>query len=792
MASTYEKFPIPEALTKRGVKDIIKQGNIAEGYTMSIIIDIHNIDKYILFDIARKGDKRWIKTLQNFDIASVGHGLTDETKAMIRFHIISIAAQILGYDPKDAPKYEEPEIDQTAPKPTSVTEAMRTHSGTVILSGMIVTASKLYQLVNNARWKCTNEKCNTLVEIRVLNILEPPTKPKECEACGCNWLEDKHDLINVVSLGIQEEIQNQENSLDELEVLVFNDDTRGLQVDDCATIIGDIKTKQDSRTKQYHTMLLTKRIQYQNRKTLDLTSNDKRGIERFRKFENYKQRVIRMFAPNVIGHDDKKFALLLATIGAPEFYDKDGNRIRGRINVLSIGPSGLAKTKLGREVIRLRPNSRYVSAKNTTGGSMTCMILRENEKLVLHLGPVPLAKNAICFVNEFDKLSPENQDNLLEVMEEGRIDANKFAKLLHIDAPTTIMASANPMNNRWNDYTKISLDEIPFSATILNRFDLILPYRDTRTEEEDREYAYAKTEYDARNIKHNYNFLQKLIEHAKEINPILTTQAEGLLNEYWVKIKQQANFASNPRTLDVIHRIAKAITRFYFSPVVDENIATQTIEFMNRILGEFHCSIFIVPDPFKTSYDETMRVIRKQKVPIDVIEAVKTACDRSDQVKHYIGKIFEQSRNKKLRNLCIKIAEDESIIITKSKPLVAISKTAAYDQCDPYDPKKLSSSDETNFIYDQNDINISTNTVGRNSKIDDEICSDRSHRSQRSYSIEKHPDKQENQRINQFAYRLGRSDKFRCSYPKCKLSGDKWEILYKHFHEEKSSNDNYC
>jgi replicative DNA helicase Mcm len=242
-----------------------------------------------------------------------------------------------------------------------------------------------------------------------------------------------------------------------------------------------------------------------------------------------------------------------------------------------------------------------------------------------------------CELYEFDKLSPENQDNLLEVMEEGRIDANKFAKLLHIDAPTTIMASANPVNNKWNDYNKISLQEIPFSATILNRFDLILPYRDTRTEEEDREYAYAKTEYDARNIKHNYNFLQKIIEYAKHINPILTTQAEGLLNEYWVKLKQQANFASNPRTLDVIHRIAKAIARFYFSPFVDENIATQTIEFMNRILGEFHCSIFIVPDPFQTSYDETIKVIRKQKVPIDVIEAVKMACERNDQVKLYMG-----------------------------------------------------------------------------------------------------------------------------------------------------------
>jgi hypothetical protein len=119
--------------------------------------------------------------------------------------------------------------------------------------------------------------------------------------------------------------------------------------------------------------------------------------------------------------------------------------------------------------------------------------------------------------------------------------------------------------------------------------------------------------------------------------------------------------------------------------------------------------------------------------------------------------------------------------------VVRSKDNAECDLCDPHDHKKQSPSEDANFVPDQNDVNISTNTVGRNSKNDDDLSPDRSHRSYRSHGIEKQPDKQEDQRINQLTYRLGRSDKFRYNYRQCKLSGDKCEILYKHFHEEKPS-----
>jgi replicative DNA helicase Mcm len=290
------------------------------------------------------------------------------------------------------------------------------------------------------------------------------------------------------------------------------------------------------------------------------------------------------------------------------------------------------------------------------------MVLKEDESYILNLGPVPLAKGAVCVINEFDKMYPEEQDNLLDVMEEGEFTVNKFAKLRTIRSPTTIIATANQKNNRWKDRDNIGLDEIPFEAIILSRFDIVLIFRDTTEEQENREFAYKKTEYDERHICHNYNFLEKYIEYTKTINPIITEEANSVLNEYWVRLKRREEFASTIRTLESIHRLSKAFARLHLCNRVDMKIAYETIEFMNNMLKEFEISIYQINDPRSVAYDETIKLVQHQKAPIDLVEAVRVVCQKNEQVKHYIGGIFKQNRNKKLKVLCNKVIENKKSI----------------------------------------------------------------------------------------------------------------------------------
>jgi DNA replicative helicase MCM subunit Mcm2 (Cdc46/Mcm family) len=433
----------------------------------------------------------------------------------------------------------------------------------------------------------------------------------------------------------------------------------------------------DKKAKKYDTYLITKAIQLQQRKKRTLTVEDIHAIKRFAGLEpiwdskgcimrsTLKSRLISMFAPNIISDANKKLAQLLAATGAPE-----DEYHRGRINELMIGPPGTGKTKLAKEAMKLRLNSRFISGKNTTGLSLTAMILKENENYVVHLGPVPLSKYALCIINEFDKLEPGQQDNLLDVMEEGLIPLNKFARLKNIKSPTSIIATANPRNNHWVDPNRIDSDEIPIELTKLSRFDIWLVFRDKEGVEENRRFANKKSEYDRKKIKHNYNFLQKYIEYVRTLQPEILPEADSMFNEYFARRKAEGHPLATNRLLETLQRIAKALARLYLRDKVDVELAGEVIDFVNYMLDEFSGASYRIADPRSLAYDETVAVIRQQSVPIDLTEAIRMACQKHKQIAYYLGAPLDQSRNKKVRSLCNKILENRSIARVKVKPLV--------------------------------------------------------------------------------------------------------------------------
>jgi DNA replicative helicase MCM subunit Mcm2 (Cdc46/Mcm family) len=683
--SSIIEFEVSNKLKQYGVT-----GFGREGSTLLLVYE----GKSIIFNIQKEG---LFKTIIEFEKASKDK-IDRQTQQAIIFQLSSdkYYRKVLEDDYNNHKEEEQQENDQhdNTPMTTetdkseamedetarrtiySVSDAMRRHSGRIAVVGMVVSVSDLYRLLTKAVWKC--DVCGKQTEKKIKKTTEPPAKPKECPHCDYpDNFEELHCYINAITLQIQDDVP--QTGLDTLQVIVFDNDTEEIHVGENVKIIGKIEKVQDKRSRRYHSVLLAESIEYEHRKKLILTHNDIESIKRFAGKQpvcfkdgimasliHHKYRLVKMFAPNVIRHEDKKLALLLSLIGAPET-----NGIRGRIHELLIGPPGLGKTKLGRELIGARRNSRYVSGKNTTGKSLTGMVLKEEESYILNLGPVPLAKGAVCVINEFDKMNPEEQDNLLDVMEEGEFTVNKFAKLRTIRSPTTIIATANPKNNRWKDRDSISLDEIPFEAIILSRFDIVLVFRDTTEEQANREFAYKKIEYDERHIHHNYNFLEKYIEYARTINlVIITEEARSILNEYWITLKRKEEFACTNRTLESIYRISKAFARLHLCNRVDTKIAYETIDFMNNMLKDFEISIHQMNDPRSIAYDETIKVIQQQKVPIDLIEAIRMVCQKNDQVKHYIGNEFKQSRNKKLKILCNKIIENKSIVRTQHNPTV--------------------------------------------------------------------------------------------------------------------------
>lgn len=128
-----------------------------------------------------------------------------------------------------------------------------------------------------------------------------------------------------------------------------------------------------------------------------------------------------------------------------------------------------------------------MSAQNASSGkTLTAIIDKDNDSIVLRHGPVTLSKNSICVINEIGRMSYEDQGPLLDVMEEGKFTKDAYGLHVPIDFPTTIVATCNPFETYWRPSTSIEERDIPVTRTLLDRFDLIFIFEDFKSEDEEK------------------------------------------------------------------------------------------------------------------------------------------------------------------------------------------------------------------------------------------------------------------------------------------------------------------
>ena len=151
----------------------------------------------------------------------------------------------------------------------------------------------------------------------------------------------------------------------------------------------------------------------------------------------------------------------------------------------------------------------------------------------MKLGAIPLARGAICAIDEITAFPPEEQARLLDVLEEAIIDLDKHGRHWTVPSPTTIIATANPINSKWVDKQIASNNEINMIKTLLDRFQQIYAFRDSMEEEQINGFLSRMSAIRKRK-PHNYNYLRKYLIHATSIKVrTITPEVENMLNEFW-------------------------------------------------------------------------------------------------------------------------------------------------------------------------------------------------------------------------------------------------------------------
>ena len=327
----------------------------------------------------------------------------------------------------------------------------------------------------------------------------------------------------------------------------------------------------------------------------EISPDEEKIVKSLAKNPDIYDRLIASFAPHIRGHALFKEAILLLIVGSTQRVLTDGTKIRGDINVFLVGDPGTAKSEMLKFCARIAPRGLYTSGRGSTAAGLTAAVVRDTSGIfMLEAGAVVLGDQGLVCIDEFDKMRPEDRSALHEVMEQQSASIAKGGIVATLNARTSILAAANPMFGKYDIFKNI-YENVNLPIPLLTRFDLVFIVRDIPSQEKDRNIAqhiisqHGFSGTDTTSLI-DIDILTKYLSYAKRGEPALTKEAENLIMEFYLKMRnisgddKENMITITPRQLEGLIRLATARARLLLKNKVEGEDADRAIYLFNEML----------------------------------------------------------------------------------------------------------------------------------------------------------------------------------------------------------------
>lgn len=318
-------------------------------------------------------------------------------------------------------------------------------------------------------------------------------------------------------------------------------------------------------------------------------------VEEYRKTaeqEDYFNKIIESFAPNVIGDEIKwvKKALMLALIGANKIEDS-----RADINVLLLGDPSVAKSSLLKYCLSVTQKGIYTSGKGASAAGLTIgMVKRSDGTMMAQPGILPLCNNGVALIDEFDKMDERDRSGMHEAMEQQSVSIAKAGTSLTLPAQATVIAAANPKYGKWKTEMPI-LENANLPPALMSRFDVKFRILDTPNEIMDqKKAAHVMSKFREEKVT-LFSRLQilALINYAKTLRPQISNEAGLELQKFYTRLrgKDTKDIIIDIRQLESLIRLSIAHAKLHFKDFVDIKDVHAIIEIYKASLQSFDIDI---------------------------------------------------------------------------------------------------------------------------------------------------------------------------------------------------------